>query len=99
MPLSRRAHARRREAHRDAFRAREQRFCRPQTVPRTDDSRPQVGIGLTLFVCELFSVYYTGGALNTARAFGPAAVTGFPHGTHWVVRPLWLHVLAPTSIC
>lgn len=24
--------------------------------------------------------------MNTARAFGPAAVTGFPHGTHWVVR-------------
>ncbi|KIP08039.1 hypothetical protein PHLGIDRAFT_23768 [Phlebiopsis gigantea 11061_1 CR5-6] len=43
-----------------------------------------VGIGLTLFSCELFSVYYTGGAVNTARAFGPAAVTGFPNGTHWV---------------
>ena len=46
----------------------------------------QVGIGLTLFICELFAVYYTGGACNTARAFGPAAVTGFPHGSHWVVR-------------
>ncbi|GJE85560.1 aquaporin-like protein [Phanerochaete sordida] len=43
-----------------------------------------VGIGLTLFACELFSVYYTGGALNTARAFGPAVVTGFPSGTQWV---------------
>lgn len=46
----------------------------------------QVGVGLTLFICELFAVYYTGGAVNTARAFGPAVVTGFPHGTHWVVR-------------
>jgi len=43
-----------------------------------------VGIGLTLFVCELWSIYYTGGAVNTARAFGPAVVTGFPYGTHWV---------------
>lgn len=24
--------------------------------------------------------------MNTARAFGPAVVTGFPFGTHWVVR-------------
>ncbi|KAF9646602.1 putative aquaporin 1 [Thelephora ganbajun] len=43
-----------------------------------------VGIGLTLFVCELWSIYYTGGAVNTARAFGPAVVTGFPYGTQWV---------------
>jgi len=43
-----------------------------------------VGIGLTLFVCELWSIFYTGGAVNTARAFGPAAVTGFPSGKHWV---------------
>ncbi|TFY72464.1 hypothetical protein EVG20_g565 [Dentipellis fragilis] len=43
-----------------------------------------VGIGLTLFACELFAVRYTGGSLNTARSFGPAAVTGFPHSDHWV---------------
>ncbi|KAF9791951.1 aquaporin-like protein [Thelephora terrestris] len=43
-----------------------------------------VGIGLTLFVCQLWSVYFTGGAMNTARAFGPAAVTGFKDGIHWV---------------
>jgi aquaporin related protein len=43
-----------------------------------------VGIGLTLFVCELWSIYYTGGAVNTARAFGPAVVTGFPYGSQWV---------------
>lgn len=23
--------------------------------------------------------------MNTARAFGPAVVSGFPSGTHWVV--------------
>lgn len=26
--------------------------------------------------------------MNTARAFGPAVVTGFPFGTQWVVRML-----------
>ncbi|TCD65974.1 hypothetical protein EIP91_001966 [Steccherinum ochraceum] len=43
-----------------------------------------VGIGLTLFVCHLFAVYFTGAGMNSARSFGPAAVTGFPHGTQWV---------------
>jgi aquaporin related protein len=33
-----------------------------------------------------WTIYYTGGAVNTARAFGPAVVTGFPYGTQWVVR-------------
>lgn len=31
-----------------------------------------VGIGLSLFVAELSGLYWTGGALNPARAFGPA---------------------------
>lgn len=38
-----------------------------------------VGIGLALFVSELTGVYFTGGSLNPARSFGPAAVThNFP---------------------
>ena len=34
-----------------------------------------VGIGLALFISEMSGVYFTGGSLNPARSFGPAAVT------------------------
>lgn len=38
-----------------------------------------LGIGLAFFICEAFSVNYTGGALNPARALGPAATNhNFP---------------------
>ncbi len=33
-----------------------------------------------------FAVPYTGAGMNTARAFGPAAVSGFPNDSHWIVR-------------
>lgn len=48
-----------------------------------------IGIGLALFVAELFGVFYTGGALNPARAFGPAVIAGF-EGSQWLywVGPL-----------
>ncbi|QIX01521.1 hypothetical protein AMS68_007038 [Peltaster fructicola] len=43
-----------------------------------------VGIGLALFIAELSGVYYTGGALNPARAFGPCvAIRNFPN-YHWI---------------
>lgn len=42
-----------------------------------------IGIGLALFVAELFGVFYTGGALNPARAFGPAVIAGF-EGSQWL---------------
>jgi len=43
-----------------------------------------VGIGLALFVAELFGAYWTGGALNPARAFGPNVIMrNFP-SYHWI---------------
>ncbi|WQF85837.1 Putative major intrinsic protein [Colletotrichum destructivum] len=49
-----------------------------------------VGIGLSFFLAELTGVYFTGGSLNPARSFGPAAVVGDFPSYHWIY---WL---APT---
>jgi aquaporin related protein len=43
-----------------------------------------LGVGFTQFICTLFAIYYTGAAMNTARAFGPAVVSGFPFDRHWI---------------
>lgn len=55
-----------------------------------------VGIGLALFIGEVVSVQYTGGALNPARAFGPAAITRVFTRDHWIywVGPLIGSLLA-----
>ncbi|KZV99613.1 aquaporin-like protein [Exidia glandulosa HHB12029] len=42
-----------------------------------------VGVGITLFICELWSIPLTGGSVNTARSFGPAVLTNFDK-THWI---------------
>ncbi|TQN65049.1 Aquaporin-1 [Colletotrichum shisoi] len=43
-----------------------------------------VGIGLSFFLAELTGVYFTGGSLNPARSFGPAAVVGDFPNYHWI---------------
>jgi aquaporin related protein len=55
-----------------------------------------IGIGLTLFICELFSVYWTGGSLNPARSFGPCVVNHSFPGYHWIywIGPLCGSLLA-----
>ncbi|KAK4629495.1 Aquaporin-1 [Fulvia fulva] len=43
-----------------------------------------VGIGLALFVAEIAGVYYTGGALNPARSFGPCVAGASFQEYHWI---------------
>jgi len=43
-----------------------------------------IGIGFALFIGELAAVFYTGGSLNPARSFGPAAVLHDFDSNHWV---------------
>ena len=55
-----------------------------------------VGIGLSLFIAELFGVYYTGGSLNPARTFGPCVVLHSFYSYHWIywVGPILGSLLA-----
>ncbi|KAK5021538.1 Aquaporin-1 [Exophiala sideris] len=55
-----------------------------------------VGIGLSLFIAELFGVYYTGGSLNPARSFGPCVVLRSFYSYHWIywVGPILGSLLA-----
>jgi aquaporin related protein len=43
-----------------------------------------LAVGLTLFMAEIGSVYYTGGSLNPARSFGPNVVMGSFPSYHWI---------------
>jgi len=51
-----------------------------------------IGIGLTLFVCQLFGTLWTGCGMNPARSFGPSVIAHSFPGYHWIywVGPLWL---------
>ncbi|GAA5893036.1 uncharacterized protein JCM6883_007545 [Sporobolomyces salmoneus] len=55
-----------------------------------------IGIGMALFVAEMLGVAFTGGAVNPARAFGPAVVTGSFVGYHYIywVGPLMGSIIA-----
>lgn len=44
---------------------------------------PPLAVGLTVAVCHLVAIPYTGCGLNPARSFGPAIVTGLLEN-HWV---------------
>lgn len=49
-----------------------------------------VGIGLALFVAQMFGTYFTGSSLNPARSFGPAVVVhqfASYHWIYWVSKP------------
>jgi aquaporin rerated protein, other eukaryote len=43
-----------------------------------------VAIGLTLFVCHLCAIHFTGAGLNPARSLGPHVVVGDFPGYHWI---------------
>jgi len=43
-----------------------------------------IGIGLTLFVCQLFGTLWTGCAMNPARALGPSVLSNRWPGYTWI---------------
>lgn len=43
-----------------------------------------LAIGLTLFVCHLAGIHFTGASLNPARSFGPHVVLASFPGYHWI---------------
>jgi len=55
----------------------------------TDDNRSDITgsvpliIGLTVSTCHLFAIPYTGSSMNSARAIGPAVISG-TWENHWV---------------
>jgi aquaporin related protein len=51
-------------------------------------------IGMSLFIAEICSVYFTGGSLNPARSFGPCVVVGFT-SYHWIY---WLGPLMGSGV-
>lgn len=43
-----------------------------------------LALGFALWATQLAGILWTGAAVNTARAFGPAVVAGDFIGSHWI---------------
>lgn len=43
-----------------------------------------IGIGMALFIAQMFGTYYTGSSLNPTRSFGPDVVVGKFASYHWI---------------
>lgn len=43
-----------------------------------------IGIGLTLFACQLMGTLWTGCGMNPARALGPSVISGKWGSEHWI---------------
>lgn len=52
-----------------------------------------IGIGLALFVAQMFGTNYTGSSVNPTRSFGPAVVTGTFSYYHWIYWVSQMHSL------
>ncbi|RDW75912.1 aquaporin [Coleophoma crateriformis] len=57
--------------------------CPPHQKTKATFIAP-IGIGLALFVAELVGVFWTGGSVNPARAFGPAVIARSFDSYHWL---------------
>ena len=57
---------------------------------------PSLAVGLTVTLCHLFAIPYTGCGLNPARTLGPAIASGTIDGEHYVywIGPMAGAVLA-----
>lgn len=56
-----------------------------------------IGIGLALFIAQLFGTFYTGCSVNPARSFGPDVVLGKFAGYHWIYWVRTINTISTSS--